>query len=138
MSEWNAMTYEGKDTILRVVRHEAEQLFALAEEPGAWDRPTACQGWSTRDVVGHIVDTTEGYFAGFDAARGKGEVPAPYGLPAMHDRVNEMAVAFRRQPQAWRALRRRWARISATSTTMGFSTSTSARGHPRTRPSCRT
>ena len=24
MSEWNAMTYEGKDTILRVVRHEAE------------------------------------------------------------------------------------------------------------------
>ena len=24
MSEWNAMTYEGKDTILRVVRDEAE------------------------------------------------------------------------------------------------------------------
>ena len=33
MSEWNAMTYEGKDTILRVVRQEAERLFALAEEP---------------------------------------------------------------------------------------------------------
>ena len=45
-----------------------------------------------RDVVGHIVDTTEGYFAAFDAARGKGEAPAPYGLPAMHERVNEMAI----------------------------------------------
>jgi hypothetical protein len=31
MSEWNAMTYEGKDTILRVVRHEAERFFALAD-----------------------------------------------------------------------------------------------------------
>ncbi len=100
MSEWNAMTYEGKDTILRVVRREAEQLFALAQEPDAWVRPTACAGWTTRDVVGHIVDTTEGYFAAFDAARGKGEVPAPYGLPAMHERVNEMAVGFRRVPQA--------------------------------------
>jgi len=31
MSEWNAMTYEGKDTILRVVNQEAQRLFALAE-----------------------------------------------------------------------------------------------------------
>ena len=31
MSEWNAMTYEGKDTILRVVRREAGEMFALAE-----------------------------------------------------------------------------------------------------------
>src|SRR5689334_7205162 len=28
MSEWNAMTYEGKDTILRVVREQAGQMFA--------------------------------------------------------------------------------------------------------------
>src|SRR3954452_9133216 len=100
MSEWNARTYEGKDTILRVVRQEAQRLFALAEEPGAWERPTACAGWTTRDVVGHIVDTTEGYFAAFDAARGGGEAPAPFGLPAMHERVNEMAIGFRRVPQA--------------------------------------
>jgi hypothetical protein len=58
MSEWNAMTYEGKDTILRVVRHEAEQFFALAEPPAVWDSPTACEGWATRDLVAHIVDTT--------------------------------------------------------------------------------
>ena len=52
MSEWNAMTYEGKPTILRVVREEAERLFALADRPEAWESPTACADWSTRDIVG--------------------------------------------------------------------------------------
>jgi uncharacterized protein (TIGR03083 family) len=100
MSEWNAMTFEGKDTIMRVVREEAEGLFALAEEPGAWDRPTPCDGWSTRDIVAHIVDTTEGYFKAFDAARGTGEVAEPYGLVVMGEKVNEFATAFRGVPQA--------------------------------------
>src|SRR6185436_16217411 len=30
MSGWNAMSYDGKDTILSVVRREAGRLFALA------------------------------------------------------------------------------------------------------------
>ena len=34
MTEWNAMTYEGKDTILRVVREQAEGFFKLAEGLG--------------------------------------------------------------------------------------------------------
>ncbi|HZI98477.1 MAG TPA: maleylpyruvate isomerase family mycothiol-dependent enzyme [Actinomycetales bacterium] len=100
MSEWNAMTYEGKDTILRVVRNEAERLFALAEPESAWEAPTACDGWTTKDVVAHIVDTTEGYFAAFDAARGTGEVGEPYGLAAMSRTVNEKATAFREVSQA--------------------------------------
>jgi len=100
MGEWNAMTYEGKDTILRVVRREAEQMFALAESPEAWDAPTACEGWSTRDIVAHIVDTTEGYFRGFDAARGGSDVPPPHGLPLMHEKANEGATALRGVPQA--------------------------------------
>ena len=99
MSEWNAMTYEGKDTILRVVRNEAEQFFALAERPEVWDAPTACADWSTRDLVAHIVDTTEGYFRAFDAARGSGEVPDPHGLPLMSQKANEGATALRGVPQ---------------------------------------
>jgi len=74
MSEWNAMTYDGKDTILRVVNDEAQRMFALAEAPGAWDRSTPCAGWSTRDVIAHIADTTEGCCAAFAAARGTGTV----------------------------------------------------------------
>jgi uncharacterized protein (TIGR03083 family) len=100
MSEWNAMTYEGKDTILRVVRTEAERLFALADRPEAWEAPTACEGWSTRDIVAHIVDTTEGYFTAFDAADGKGEAPGPHGLAEMGRKVDEAATAFRGIPQA--------------------------------------
>jgi uncharacterized protein (TIGR03083 family) len=94
MSEWNAMTYEGKDTILRVVRREADQMFALAEQPGAWDAPTACESWRVKDVIGHIVDTTEGYFAAFDTARAGAEAPAPHGLVVMHERAGQSAQEF--------------------------------------------
>jgi uncharacterized protein (TIGR03083 family) len=95
MSEWNAMTYDGKDTIMRVVRDEAEGMFAMADRPEMWEARTSCEGWTTRDVVAHIVDTTEGYFAAFDAARGAGEVGEPYGLAVMGQKVNEAATAFR-------------------------------------------
>jgi uncharacterized protein (TIGR03083 family) len=95
MSEWNAMTYEGKDTILRVVRNEAERFFELAGRPDMWDRQTPCTNWTTADVVGHIVDTTEGYFRGFEAARGEGDVPPPHGLAAMSKKADEGATAFR-------------------------------------------
>src|SRR4029077_15524221 len=100
MREWNAMTFEGKPTILRVVRAEAERMFALAERPEVWESPTACADWSTRDIVGHIIDTTEGYFRAFDAARGTGQVPEPHGLPLMAQLANEGATAFRGVPQA--------------------------------------
>jgi len=94
MSEWNAMTYAGKETILRVVRQEAERMFALAEQPGAWDAPTACESWKVRDVIGHVVDTTEGYFKGFQAARSAALSAAAYGLAGMHERAGQHAQAF--------------------------------------------
>jgi uncharacterized protein (TIGR03083 family) len=94
MSEWNAMTYEGKDTILRVVRNEAERMFALAAQPGAWDAPTACENWQVKDVVGHLVDTTEGYFRSFEIARSGSEAPAAFGLAGMHGRAGSSAKAF--------------------------------------------
>jgi uncharacterized protein (TIGR03083 family) len=94
LSEWNAMTYEGKDTILRVVRDEANQMFALAEQPDAWDAPTACESWKVKDVIGHIVDTTEGYFQSFDIARNGSDAPPPRGLVVMHERAGDSAQAF--------------------------------------------
>jgi len=99
MSEWDATSYEGKDTILRVVRAEAERFLALAEPPEPWQAPTACRDWAVRDLVGHLVDTTEGYFAAFDAARSGGASGQPYGLPGMGERANAQATAFRDVPQ---------------------------------------
>jgi len=100
MSEWNAMTFEGKDTILRVVRQEAERFFALASPQVAWEAPTACSGWSTRDAVAHIVDTTEGYFEAFDAARSGTTPTNPHGLTNMARLVNERSIALRTVSQA--------------------------------------
>jgi uncharacterized protein (TIGR03083 family) len=99
MNAWNAMTYEGKDTILRVVREEAERMFAMAEQPGAWEAPTACENWEVRDVIGHVVDTTEGYFKAFETARAGG-ASQPFGLFGMHERAGEQGRSFRNIPQA--------------------------------------
>ena len=99
MSEWNAMTFEGKDTIQRVVHDEAERFFALADRPEAWEAPTACAKWSTRDIVAHIIDTTEGYFTAFDAARSGSPAPDPHGLTVMAQLADEGAAAFRGVPQ---------------------------------------
>ena len=100
MGGWNAMTFDGRDNLLRVVRHEADQFFDMAGEPDAWERPTACPGWEVRDVVGHLVDTTESYFTAFDTARGQGEAADAYGLPGMAERVNTQAQALRTVPRA--------------------------------------
>jgi hypothetical protein len=36
MSGWNAMSFDAKENLLRVVRQQAEGMFALAAAPGAW------------------------------------------------------------------------------------------------------
>ena len=100
MGEWDATTYDGKATILRVVREEAEKFIALASDPQAWDRETSCNRWTNRDVVGHIVDTTEGYFTAFDAARSHTDPAAPFGLAAMSQVAGDRALGFRDVPQA--------------------------------------
>ena len=99
MSEWNATTYEGKPTILRVVREQAERMFAMAEQPDAWEAPTACESWQVRDIIGHLVDTTEGYLPNFDIGRQGGAGPEPHGLVPMSELVDAGARALRKVPR---------------------------------------
>jgi uncharacterized protein (TIGR03083 family) len=89
------MSYDGKDTMLRVVRQEAAQFFDMVDSDEAWERPTGAGHWQVRDIVGHLVDTTEEYLVGFDSARSRGEAGSAYGLPGMARRVDEQATAFR-------------------------------------------
>ena len=96
MSGWNAMSYDAKDNILRVVHHEAEQFFALADSDEVWEAPTGAGHWQVRDVVGHLVDTTEAYFVAFDAARSRSDVEPAYGLPGMAARVDTQAQSLSR------------------------------------------
>src|SRR4051794_23390921 len=99
MSEWNFMDFARKGNLLRTVREQSNQMFALASERGAWENPTGAGHWQVRDVVGHLVDTTEGYFTGWDAAHGKGTAPDALGVRGMDKHVDEGALALRSVPQ---------------------------------------
>lgn len=95
MSEWNFMDLASKDNLLRTVREQSDDMLALASAPEAWEAPTSSGHWEVRDIIGHLVDTTEGYFAGFDVANGKGTAPDALGLRGMDKLVDEGALAFR-------------------------------------------
>jgi uncharacterized protein (TIGR03083 family) len=95
MSGWNAMSYDAKDNLLGVVRTQAESFFALCSAPGAWEAPTACPEWQVRDLVGHLIDVTESYFVGFDAARSGSPTPDPLGTRVMHTMLDDGAKAHR-------------------------------------------
>lgn len=95
MATWNAMTPEAKDTALPVVRQEAAQFFVLVDSDGAWEAPSGAGHWKVRDLVGHLVDTTEASFVSFDAARNQREVDPAYGLPGMGQSWGDMAQRFR-------------------------------------------
>lgn len=95
MSAWNFMNYESKDNLLEAVRRESAEMFALAEEPEIWMAPTAAGQWQVRDVFGHLIDTTETYFVGIDAARGGGNPPDSVPLIDMAVHVDRGAQQFR-------------------------------------------
>src|SRR6478672_3175830 len=95
MSEWNFFDYSSKDNLLRTVREQSDGMFALASDPGVWEAPTSSGHWEVRDVIGHLVDTTEGYFPAFDIARSGGTAPDPLGVRDMNEHVDRGAIAFR-------------------------------------------
>lgn len=97
---WNFLDPGSRAHIDRVWRRESEAMLTLASDPAAWEAPTGAGHWQVRDVVGHLVDTTEAYFTSFDAARGNGTAPDPLGLPGMATVVDEGARALRDVPQA--------------------------------------
>ena len=75
------------------------QFFDMASPPGAWERPTACPEWQVRDVVGHLVVTTESYRGVRRSTRSRSGVR---GL-----RSSGMASASTRRPLSLRDVHRR-------------------------------
>ncbi|MQA86975.1 MAG: maleylpyruvate isomerase family mycothiol-dependent enzyme [Streptosporangiales bacterium] len=97
---WNFMEPASRENIDRVWRRESEGMLTMAADPAVWEAPTGAGHWQVRDVIGHMVDTTEAYFRSFDAARGKGTVPDPLGLPDMAKYVDQGALELRGVPQS--------------------------------------
>jgi len=96
---WNFMDPASRSTIDRVWRQESQGMLTLASDPAAWEAPTGAGHWQVRDVIGHLVDTTEAYFRSFDAARGHAEPWEALGVRDMAKHVDEGARAFRAVPQ---------------------------------------
>src|SRR5213080_416015 len=90
----NPMDYSGKDTVLDVVRTERAKFYNIIDDPNNWYVQTRCSEWEVRDIVGHMIDVTEGYLSRGDMAR-KGEPADALGLQVMSERLNENAQAFR-------------------------------------------
>src|SRR5258706_69049 len=97
---WNFQDPAARGRLLGVVRRELDEMFELAAEPERWHTPTACPGWEIRDMIGHLVDATEGYLTAFDLARRGGRAPDPVGVAGMARASDEAARAFRSVPRA--------------------------------------
>jgi uncharacterized protein (TIGR03083 family) len=90
----NSMDYSGKDTVLDVIRKDSSDFFAIVDVPDNWNVQTRCTEWEVRDMVGHMLDVTEGYLSRWESAR-KNETRDTAGLLVMADSLNSNAQAFR-------------------------------------------
>jgi uncharacterized protein (TIGR03083 family) len=93
------MDAASKDRLLGVVQREMDHTFELVADPERWTAPTACEGWEVRDVIGHLVDTTEGYLPAWETGRTGGSAPDALGLRVMAERVDEAAKSLRKVPR---------------------------------------
>src|SRR5512138_925117 len=98
MSPVNSMDYSGKDTVLDVIRTESADFFALVDDPNNWNVQTRCTEWEVRDIVGHMIDVTEGYLKRWEMAR-KGEEASAVGLNVMAHDLNTGAQSYRKLPR---------------------------------------
>ena len=98
MSAVNSMDYSGKDTVLDVIRQESADFFSLVDDPNNWNVQTRCTEWEVRDLVGHMIDVTEGYLSRWESARNN-EPRDTVGLLVMSHDLNEHAQALRSLPR---------------------------------------
>ncbi len=69
----NPMDYSsGRDTVLDVARTERAKFYNIIDDPNNWYVQTRCSEWEVRDMVGHMIDVTEGYLTAWDMARKAG------------------------------------------------------------------
>ncbi len=91
----NPMDYGSKDVVLDVVRTERAKFYDVIDDPDNWQVDTRCEGWEVRDIVGHMIDVTEGYLNRWELADKGEDAPAPLGWLVMASELNKGALAFR-------------------------------------------
>lgn len=91
----NPMLYSSKDIVLDVLRTERARFYEVIDNPDNWYIDTRCEGWQVRDLVGHMIDVTEGYLGRWDLALKGEEAPTALGWVVMADTLNNAALALR-------------------------------------------
>jgi len=89
----NSMSWAGKPVLLDVIRTERRAFYDLIDDPANWEVQSRCTEWKTKDVVGHIIDTTEGYLYRWDMAH-KGQLPEVLNPLVFAEKANEGAQAM--------------------------------------------
>jgi uncharacterized protein (TIGR03083 family) len=95
----NPMEYSSKDTVLDVLRTERGNFYQIIDVPANWEAPTKSGHWQVRDLVGHMIDVTEGYLTRWDMARRGDPAPAGMGLAPMAAELDRVALTFRNLPR---------------------------------------
>lgn len=96
---WNFMEPDSRTNLVQAWERESGDFLEVASAPDVWEAPTAAGHWQVRDVVGHLVDTTEAYFRSFDSAKGEAEPFDPLGVRDMAMHVDKGALALRDVPR---------------------------------------
>lgn len=95
---WDFLQPESKARVLDGLRAELGRVWSLLVEPAHWTSPTACDGWETRDLAGHLLDAVRGYLEGFDAVTA-GVPVATVPADRTAEAYDEAARAFRSTPR---------------------------------------
>ena len=90
----NPMAAEGKATVLDVLKRDRARFFELVENPANWNVQTRCTEWEVRDLVGHMIDVTEGYLKRWEIAK-SGQTADAAGLQVMGEMLDDHAKEFR-------------------------------------------
>lgn len=95
----NPMDYSAKDLVLDVVRTERGNFYQIIDDPKNWESPTRSGHWQVRDLVGHMIDVTEGYLTRWDMARRGDDSATGLGLLVMAKELDRVALTFRTLPR---------------------------------------
>lgn len=95
----NPMDYSAKDLVLDVVRTERGKFYQIIDVPQNWESPTRSGHWQVRDLVGHMIDVTEGYLTRWDMARRGDNTATGVGLVVMAQELDRVALTFRNLPR---------------------------------------
>ncbi|HEU0026119.1 MAG TPA: maleylpyruvate isomerase N-terminal domain-containing protein [Ktedonobacterales bacterium] len=95
----NPMDYSAKDLVLDVVRTERGKFYEIIDVPQNWESPTRSGHWQVRDLVGHMIDVTEGYLTRWDMASRGDTSATSLGLLVMAQELDRVALTFRTLPR---------------------------------------